>query len=108
MKRMIRWLLVFALILNGCTDTGVGTSAPLPFSPDTTAPLPPNPDEKDIEESIVGPEEDELALFNVEPSFGPTTGLTQVEIIGSGFGGGLLVSFNDSLAIDTFSLLENC
>ena len=106
MKRIIRWLLVFALILNGCTDGQVGTSAPLPSSPDVSAPLPPSPDEKDVEGPVIDPEEDALALFNVQPSFGPTTGLTQVEIIGSGFRGGLLVSFNDSLAIDTFVLDE--
>ena len=104
MKRMIRWLLALTLILNGCTDGEVGTSAPLPSSPDTTAPLPPNPDEKDVEGPVVGPEEDELALYSVTPSFGTTAGLTQVEIIGSGFKGGLLVSFNDSLALDTFIL----
>ena len=106
-KRYFYRIFIFVFILSGCTDTQVNTVPPPPIADTTLPSAPPIVEEKDIEESTVGPEEDELAVYNVEPSFGSTSGLAQVEIIGSGFRGGLLVSFNDSLALDTFVLDKN-
>ena len=101
MKKFLRWIFIFVFISAGCTDSGLGSSV---APPPPGGPPPPPADVEDVVGPIAGPVEDELSLHKVEPSFGPTTGLTQVTIIGSGFRGGLLVSFDDSLAIDTFIL----
>ncbi|HRE89599.1 MAG TPA: IPT/TIG domain-containing protein, partial [Myxococcota bacterium] len=105
-------LLVFA---PSCTDDVAGqpdtgtdvrpdtsdTSAPPDTESDTTVTPDTGPD------TTVTPDvpvDDTLSLSGVIPGRGLTTGLEQVEVVGTGFFQGMQVFFGESLAVDIFVL----
>lgn len=95
-----------------CTDDVAGQpdtgSDVRPDTSDTSAPPDTSVDPDTGSDTTVTPdvpvEDDTLTLSGVIPGRGLTTGLEQVEVVGTGFFQGMQVFFGESLAVDIFVL----